>query len=315
MRPGRRQCPRFRCGRSRPRSNGRNSRIRCRIPRISKRRTASVRRSPSSSAANRKRSRSRPERAAGSRPLPTESRGSRAMKSSRQRANSRRNSRRGSRSRPAREFGRGSWLSVSLVRFDDASRLDASRTAEACHAQCTYLLLDISQCCGATPLDVGKLGADFLVCAGYKWILSPYGTGFFWVRSDLIETLRPGPFYWMALQGADRFHSLVFDDPKPAPGAARWDSPETSSFFNLAAMDATLEFVLRVGPETVAEHNRALIEMMYERLPRDRCIATSPLDPARRGPYGCFAARTPEKTAALYERLRKENVIVSLREG
>ena len=80
-------------------------------------------------------------------------------------------------------------------------------------------------------------------------------------------------------------------------------------------MDASLEFVVRVGPETVTEHNRALIEMMYERLPRDRCIATSPLDPARRGPYGCFAARTPEKTAALYERLRKENVIVSLREG
>jgi len=206
-------------------------------------------------------------------------------------------------------------VSVSLVRFDDASRLDASRTAAACHAQGTYLLLDISQCCGATSLDMRKLGADFLVCAGYKWLLSPYGTGFFWVRSDLIETLRPGSFYWMALQGADRFHSLVFDDPKPAPGAARWDAPETSSFFNLAAMDASLEFVLRVGPETVAEHNRALIEMMYERLPRDRCIATSPLDPARRGPYGCFAARTPEKTAALYERLRKENVIVSLREG
>ncbi len=141
-------------------------------------------------------------------------------------------------------------VSVSLVRFDDASRLDASRTAAACHAQGTYLLLDISQCCGATSLDMRKLGADFLVCAGYKWILSPYGTGFFWAR-----------------------------------------------------------------PETVAEHNRALIEMMYERLPRDRCIATSPLDPARRGPYGCFAARTPEKTAALYERLRKENVIVSLREG
>jgi selenocysteine lyase/cysteine desulfurase len=39
------------------------------------------------------------------------------------------------------------------------------------------------------------------------------------------------------------------------------------------------------------------------------------VDAAQRGPYGCFAARTPEKTAALYERLKKENVMVSLREG
>ena len=206
-------------------------------------------------------------------------------------------------------------VSVSWVRFDDASLLDAARVAEACHAQGAYLLLDVSQCCGAIPLDVKQLGADFLVCAGYKWILSPYGTGFFWARSELIETLRPGPFYWMALDGADHFRSLVFDDPKPAPGARRWDSPETSSFFNLAAMEASLQFVLRVGPETVAAHNRALIEMMYERLPRDRCVAASPLDSARRGPYGCFAARSPDKTAALYERLCNQNVIVSLREG
>lgn len=206
-------------------------------------------------------------------------------------------------------------VAVSLVRFDDASLLDAPRVAAACHAQGTFFLLDVSQCCGATPLDVKELGADFLVCAGYKWLLSPYGTGFFWVRGDLIEAMRPAPFYWTALEGAENFHALTFDDPKPAPGARRWDSPETSSFFNLAAMDASLEFVLRAGPETVAAHNRTLIEMMFERLPRDRCIPASPLDPARRGPFGCFTARSPEKTAALHERLRKQNVIVSLREG
>ena len=33
------------------------------------------------------------------------------------------------------------------------------------------------------------------------------------------------------------------------------------------------------------------------------------------GPYGCFQARSPEKTKEFYEKLRKENVITSLREG
>jgi len=67
--------------------------------------------------------------------------------------------------------------------------------------------------------------------------------------------------------------------------------------------------------ETVAEHNHALIEMMFERLPKDRCVAASPLERAERGPYGCFVARTAEKTKALYEKLRQENVFVSLREN
>jgi len=35
----------------------------------------------------------------------------------------------------------------------------------------------------------------------------------------------------------------------------------------------------------------------------------------RRGPFGCFAARQPEKTLELYQKLRRENIIVSLRDG
>ncbi len=208
-------------------------------------------------------------------------------------------------------------VSVSLVRFDDGSLLDAPRLAAACHGQEALLLLDVSQCCGALPMDVTQLGADFLVSAGYKWLLGPFGTGFFWAKSNHIGIMRPGPFYWMAVAGSDNFASLPFDDPKPAPSAKRWDAPEWASYFNfnLVAMDVSVDFVVRMGPELVAAHNRRLIEFMYERLPKDRCVPASPLDPAQRGPYGCFAARSREKTTELYQLLRKENVVVSLREA
>jgi selenocysteine lyase/cysteine desulfurase len=208
-------------------------------------------------------------------------------------------------------------VSVSLVRFNDGSLLDAPRVAAACHAQGALLLLDASQCCGALPMDVRQLGADFIVSAGYKWLLGPFGTGFFWIKSEHLEKVRPGPFYWMAVEGSDNFAALNFEDPKPAPSAKRWDAPEWASHFNfnLAAMDASIDFVVRMGPEMVTAHNRKLIEFMFERLPKDRCVPASPLDSSRRGPYGCFAARSPEKTAELYQHLRKENIVVSLREG
>jgi cysteine desulfurase/selenocysteine lyase len=208
-------------------------------------------------------------------------------------------------------------VSVSLVRFDDGSLLDAQRVAAACHAKGALLLLDVSQACGAIPLNVQELGADFLVCAGYKWLFGPFGTGFFWIRHELLSRVRPAPFYWMAVAGSDNFAKLNFADPKPADSAKRWDAPESASHFNfnLAGLDASLEFVLRMAPETVERHNRELIELMYARLPKDRCVSASPMDAAKRGPYGCFAARTPEKTAELYHKLRAENVIVSLREG
>src|SRR6266849_7090565 len=125
----------------------------------------------------------------------------------------------------------------------------------------------------------------------------------------------PGPFYWAAAEGAENFHSIAFENPKPARGARRWDIAETSNYFNFAAMDASLQFVLQVGPETVHAHNRKLIDLLFERLPKDRCVPASPLDSAQRGPYGCLAARSPEKTAELYHQLVKEKVITSLLEG
>src|ERR1700677_1003070 len=181
-------------------------------------------------------------------------------------------------------------ISVSHVRFDDGSLLDASRVAAACHAQGAMLVLDASQSCGAVPMDVNELGADFLVCAGYKWLLSPWGT--------------------------DSFSALNFVDPTPSRSAHRWDAAEavTHFNFNLTAMHSSVDFVLRVGPDLVLKHNRKLIKFLFECLPKD-CVPASPLDCAERGPYGCFTAPTPEKTAELYKRLRQENVVVSLREG
>ena len=206
-------------------------------------------------------------------------------------------------------------VSVSHVRFDDGSLLDAARVAAACHAQGALLVLDVSQSCGAVPMDVHDLGADFLVCAGYKWLLSPYGTGFFWAKSEHQDTGRPGPFSWTS-QATDSFFALSYTDPKPSRSAKRWDSVEAATYFNfnLAAMDASVDFVLRVGPALVREHNRQLLDFLFEHLPKD-CVPASPLDPTQRGPCGSFIARTPEKTVELYQKLQKENIIVSLREG
>jgi selenocysteine lyase/cysteine desulfurase len=43
-------------------------------------------------------------------------------------------------------------ISLSHLRFDDGSLLDASRVAAASHAQGAMLVLDVSQSCGAVPM-------------------------------------------------------------------------------------------------------------------------------------------------------------------
>jgi len=206
-------------------------------------------------------------------------------------------------------------ISASLVRFDDGSRLDASHLAAACRKADVTLMLDLSQCACAIPIDLRETGADFAVSSGYKWLLSPFGTGFFWARREAMEKLRPSPFYWMALEGARNFHSLPLDKLKPVAGARRWDAPETANFSNLSAMQASLEFIERVGVKTIAEHNQNLMTHLIERLPRDTCVLASPSAAEKRGPYVCVMARKPERTQELFQKLSEAQVFVSLREN
>jgi cysteine desulfurase / selenocysteine lyase len=206
-------------------------------------------------------------------------------------------------------------VSASLVRFDDGARLDAARVAQACHQAGAMLLLDASQCAGAMPMAVRELGADFIVCSGYKWLLGPYGTGFFWVAREAGERLKMGPLNYQALEGARNFAGLPVDNLRAVPGARRWDAAETANFTNLAALDASLDLVLLVGVDRVACYNHALVSQIIERLAGSRCSLASPAERERRGPYVCIAGRDASDTAALFEKLRAHRVFVSLREG
>jgi len=59
-----------------------------------------------------------------------------------------------------------------------------------------------------------------------------------------------------------------------------------------------------------------LIELMFERFAKDRFVIASPLGCRASGPYGMLRrTEPPRKTAEVYQHLRKENVVVSLREG
>jgi cysteine desulfurase/selenocysteine lyase len=206
-------------------------------------------------------------------------------------------------------------ISVSHVRFDDASMIDVASLAAACKRNETLLVLDVSQSCGAIPMDVRNLGADFIVCAGYKYLLSPWGTGFLWTGQKNLDWLRPGPYNWLS-QGVENFARLNYVDPQPAPTLSRWDSAEAATVynFNLTVMEASARFVLSAGPALIRDHNQALINYFFERLPEGYRLA-SPRQASQRGVSGCVEAGTRGDTESVYQTLRDARFVVALREG
>ena len=206
-------------------------------------------------------------------------------------------------------------ISVSHVRFDDGSILDVASLAAACTRNGTLLVLDVSQSCGAIPMDVSSLGADFIVCAGYKYLLSPWGTGFLWAKPENADLLRPGPYNWLS-QDVETFARLNYVDPRPARTLSRWDAAQASSIynFNLTVMEASARFVLNATPALIRDHNQSLIDYFFERLPDGYRLA-SPRQASHRGVFGCIEVGSRGDTESLYQTLRDQRFVVALREG
>ena len=80
------------------------------------------------------------------------------------------------------------------------------------------------------------------------------------------------------------------------------------------AMEASAKFVLEASPALIRDHNQALIDYLFERLPEGYRLA-SPRQASQRGVFGCIEVGSRGDTEFLYQTLRDERFVVALREG
>jgi selenocysteine lyase/cysteine desulfurase len=204
-------------------------------------------------------------------------------------------------------------LALDWVNYSTGRRIDLAVMGELAHQCGALFVVDGTQGVGALELNVHALPVDVFAVAAYKWLLGPYGTGFVYVRAELLNRLDLRVVNWLSVDGADDFDALPLDD-FALPGAARiFDVPETANFLNLSTLEASLEFIRGVGARAVSQYCGNLLDMLEEGLKSGGYHLSN--DDRSRLPSSIlsFQCESDEPTDKLYAELKAHHIEVSLR--
>jgi len=163
--------------------------------------------------------------------------------------------------------------------------------ARAARERGAALLVDASQSSSHLPIDVGKLGCDYLVLSGHK-LLGPSGIGVLFARRPLLDGLA----VYQSGGGMVRYHGEDRVELQDGPQRLEAGTPNIEGAIGLGA---AVEWLQTIGMEAVRAHSQDLGRHLVEGLrlmPGARIVADSaPLE--HRIGLAAFALDAPGLTA------------------
>ncbi len=202
-------------------------------------------------------------------------------------------------------------VAVSHVEYANGFRHNLHVLSELVHEHGAYLVVDAIQSVGTMPIDVVRDDVDFFMAAGYKWLLSPPGAAYLYVKDELINKLEP-PFVGWASVNQEIFETADFYDIwnlKLSKTASRFEvgSPSTMSF--VGATEA-MKMLLDVGTERIKTSIAKLTDHVIDSAKDLGLKLQTPEEKSCRSGIVNFKVSKPLK---LVERLRKKKIVVSAR--
>ena len=120
-------------------------------------------------------------------------------------------------------------------------------------------LVDACQSVGQMPIDVEQIGCDMLSATGRKYLRGPRGTGFLFVRKNVLERLEPPLLDLHAAEWVDKDRYVM------VPDARRFETWETN-YAGKIGLAVAIDYALGWGMDTVWRRVKNLAYMLRSQL-------------------------------------------------
>ena len=161
------------------------------------------------------------------------------------------------------------WVAVTGASNAIGTMPDIQAITRAAHDAGAKVVIDGVHLTPHAQVDIRAIGCDVYSTSSYKW----YGphAGITWIEPGLLERLRA---------------YRVRPAPESGPGKFMLGTP---AYENIAAVGAAAEFLMSVGVEEIAAHERELFApLLHALLADDRVTVFGPHDLDRRAPTVAF---------------------------
>ncbi|MDZ4758828.1 MAG: aminotransferase class V-fold PLP-dependent enzyme [Bacteroidota bacterium] len=136
---------------------------------------------------------------------------------------------------------------------------------------------------GMLKLDLHDMGCDFYTTCTHKWLLGPKGTGFLYVRKDMLDTLQT----LFVGGGSDTGWDMLKTPPTYSPYAATAHRYYygTQNVALYRGVDAAIDFMNYIGMDRVEKRSRGLATQLQNKLLAigDKIEMLTPTEDASRG--------------------------------
>lgn len=194
---------------------------------------------------------------------------------------------------------------------------DLDGLGSVCHQRGVTFVVNASQALGARPLDVREVPLDALISVGFKWLCGPYGTGFCWIKPDLLASLQYNQTYWLAEMTADDLGKADGEVhlPEGLPTARTYDVFGTANFFNFKPWAASVEYLLTQGIDRIAIYDQKLVDQFIAGIDPKKYDLISPPAGEARSTLVFISHHDSDRNYEIQMKLKSSGIEVAYRNG